>query len=98
MGKNFKQKNEKFKEPRINNELKGNYDVRVVYQDEQGENKSEVMSLYEAKKLSDRLDLDLIEINQFSTPPILKIANYSKWLYEQKKTQKANKQKTSELK
>lgn len=94
MGKNFNKKNN---EPRINDELYGDYNVRVLYP-EGDEFTSNVMSLKEAKQLSNKLELDLIEINPAANPPILKIANYSKYMYDEKKKAKANKQKKTELK
>jgi translation initiation factor IF-3 len=44
------------------------------------------------------MELDLIEINPKSNPPVLKIADYSKYLYELKKQAKARKQNKTELK
>lgn len=73
---------------RINDELRGNYDVRVTGEDIE----SSVMTLNEAKKLAEEMDLDLIEINAYSKPPILKIANYEKLIYELKKAAKKRKQ------
>ena len=84
-------------EPKINNEIKGYASVRVNYELD-GENKSEVMSLYDAKKLSDKMELDLIEINAKSNPPVLKIYNYSKYLYELKKQSKEKNKNKVELK
>lgn len=79
---------------RINDEIR-NYDsVRIV-----GENvESQVMSLYDAKKLAEKMELDLIEINPKSNPPIMRIGNYEKLIYEMKRNAKKNKQKVSELK
>lgn len=90
-------KNNSQPEPRINDELRGNYDVRAIYPD--GENTTtQVMPLTEAKRLANKLELDLIEINPAAFPPLVKIADYSKFLYEEKKKAKANKQKKIELK
>lgn len=106
MSKNFKQKKEKFPEPRINDELRGNYEVRVVYPTNYVESDinykleyaSEVMMLAEAKKLADRLNLDIIEINPTQKPPIFRIDDYDKWLYKEKKREKESKQNKTELK
>lgn len=106
MSKNFKQKKEKFPEPRINDELRGNYEVRVVYPTNYVESDinykleyaSEVMMLAEAKKLADRLNLDIIEINPAQKPPIFRIDDYDKWLYKEKKKEKESKQNKTELK
>ena len=98
MGNKFKNKKDAFPEPRINDELRGNYEVRVIYPIDEEHHNNEVMTLGEAKKLANKLELDLIEINQYQTPPILRIDDYDKWLYKEKKKQKENKQKKTELK
>lgn len=101
MANKFKNKKDTFKEPRINSELKGDYDVRVVYPadiNDRTKYTSEVMSLSRAKDLSDRFDMDLIEINPNIKPPIMRIDEYDKWLYKEKKKAKENKQKPTELK
>lgn len=106
MGNKFNNKKDAFPEPRINDELRGNYEVRVIYPTNYVESDinykleyaNEVMMLSEAKKLANKLELDLIEINQYQTPPILRIDDYDKWLYKEKKKQKENKQKKTELK
>ena len=72
---------------RINNEIR-NYDsVRVVGE----EIESKVVSLEEAKKMSRNLNLDLVEINPKANPPIVKLCNYEKMIYELKKNKKKNK-------
>lgn len=79
---------------RINDELRGNYDVRIV-----GEGiESKVMTLDEAKKIADGMELDLIEINPKVSPPIMRIASYEKLIYELKKNAKKNKQAAKPLK
>lgn len=69
---------------RINDDLMGNYDVRIIGDDIE----SKVVSLNEAKKISENMGLDLIEINGRANPPIMRIANYEKMLYELKKAEK----------
>ena len=98
MRKNTSTTKEKIEEPRINNELYGNYSVRVIYTNDDGETVNKVCELREAKSLANRMELDLIEINPKSNPPVLKIADYSKYLYELKKQAKARKQNKTELK
>ena len=56
------------------------------------------MTLSAAKNLADSIGLDIIEINPSQKPPILRIANYDKWLYNEKKKEKENKQSKVELK
>ena len=75
-------------EYRINDEIDFYGQVRVV-----GENaNNEVMPIDKARKLAESLDLDLVEINSRVTPPIMKVCNYEKMVYELKKTLKKNKQ------
>lgn len=96
MAKN-KNKND-IREPRINDELKGDYIVRIVYVDENGENTNETCPLWKAKNKARSLGLDLIEISPNAKPPVMKIGDYSKYLYELKKQMKAKKQNKTELK
>ena len=79
---------------RINNELHGTYDVRIVGEDIE----SKIISLSEAKKIANDMEMDLIEINSNVNPPIMKIASYEKMLYEMKKAMKKNKQNVKPMK
>jgi len=97
MAKN-KNKNNGIKEPRVNDELKGDYSVRLIYTNENGENVNEICPLWKAKNKARALELDLIEISPTAQPPVLKIGDYSKHLYELKKQAKAKKQNRTELK
>ena len=45
-------------------------------------------SIEEALKKADELELDLVEISPTANPPVCKIIEYKKFLYEQKKRQK----------
>ena len=51
----------------------------------------------QAKKLAEELELDLVEISPKATPPVCKIIDYKKFLYEQKKRDKALKSKTTNI-
>ena len=53
-----------------------------------------VYALRDALKLADELELDLVEISPKADPPVCKIIDYSKFLYQQKKKQKEMKAKT----
>lgn len=97
MAKQFKKK-ESIVEPRINNEIRGYQMVRVVYDDPNGEKFNKVLTLDEAKKKAQRLNLDLVEVNTKIDPPIVRIVNYSKYLYELKKLMKQKQKKSSETK
>jgi translation initiation factor IF-3 len=49
---------------------------------------SSIMSLNSALKLAEQIGLDLVEISPNAEPPVCKIVDYNKFLYEQKKKQK----------
>ena len=54
-----------------------------------GENiEPKVMSLSDALSLADEMELDLVEISPNADPPVCKIVDYQKFLYQQKKKQK----------
>jgi translation initiation factor IF-3 len=53
-----------------------------------------VYALRDALRLADELELDLVEISPKADPPVCKIIDYSKFLYQQKKKQKEMKAKT----
>ena len=67
--------------------------VRVVGD----EIKGEVMSIQDALRLADKLELDLVEISPSADPPVCKIVDYQKFLYQQKKKQKEIKAKTTKI-
>ncbi len=56
-----------------------------------------IFSLREAIKIADDLDLDLVEISPKANPPVCKVIDYQKFLYQQKKKQKEIKAKTSKV-
>ncbi len=47
-----------------------------------------VLSIGEALNLADEMELDLVEISPNADPPVCKIVDYQKFLYQQKKKQK----------
>ena len=53
-----------------------------------------IFALRDALKLAEELELDLVEISPKAEPPVCKIIDYSKFLYQQKKKQKEMKAKT----
>ncbi|WP_288815464.1 translation initiation factor IF-3 [uncultured Alistipes sp.] len=77
---------------RINSEITAP-EVRVV-----GENieQPQVLPLREALRLADEMELDLIEISPKADPPVCRIADYQKFLYQQKK--KAKELKANQVK
>lgn len=85
--KQFQRKNEP--QHRINEMIKAPQ-VRVV-----GEGiENQILPIAEALKLAEEKELDLVEIVPQANPPVCKIIDYSKFLYEQKKKQKEIKAKT----
>ena len=56
-----------------------------------------IMSIQDALKLADRMDLDLVEISPNADPPVCKIIDYQKFLYQQKKKQKEIKAKAAKI-
>lgn len=56
-----------------------------------------IYPLAEAMAKSDELGLDLVEISPKADPPVCKIIDYKKFLYEQKKREKAMKAKASKV-
>lgn len=52
-----------------------------------------IYKLSEALKIADELDLDLVEISPKADPPVCRVIDYQKFLYNQKKKQKEMKAK-----
>lgn len=94
--------NNSFKEPRINREISGYSEVRLIYKehrDRQSENDfNKVVKWGEAVSIAKEKGLDLIEINSKTNPPIIKLEDYSKYLYDLKKQLKQRKKNTTTLK
>ena len=55
---------------------------------------AKITPLEEALKTANQLGLDLVEISPKAEPPVCKIIDYKKFIYDQKKRQKAIKAKT----
>lgn len=67
--------------------------VRLV-----GENiRVDIYSIREALAIAHEQGLDLVEISPAATPPVCKVIDYSKFLYEQKKKQKEIKAKSAKV-
>lgn len=83
-------KKEVFKEQhRINEQIRAK-EIRLVG-DEGIESK--VFPTYQALKMAEERDLDLVEISPNAVPPVCRIIDYSKFLYQLKKRQKEQKAK-----
>lgn len=55
------------------------------------------MSLEQALKIAQEMELDLVEISPKADPPVCKVIEYKKFLYEQKKKAKELKAKQSKV-
>ena len=55
---------------------------------------AKIAPLEEALKTANQLGLDLVEISPNAEPPVCKVIDYKKFIYDQKKRQKAIKAKT----
>ena len=77
---------------RINNEIR-TPKVRLV-----GENVEQgIYDTNYARKLAEELGLDLVEINPNAAPPVCKILDYQKYLYQQKKRAKEMKANSKQI-
>lgn len=86
--------NKKETTERINKQIRGVTDVRIV-----GEGiESRVVNIHEALKIAEDMNLDLVEINPDSKPPVCKIVDYGKLLYERKQKDKLQKQNNKKVK
>jgi len=56
-----------------------------------------VYPLDKAKELANEQELDLVEISPKAKPPVCKIIDYKKFLYEQKKREKSLKSKATKV-
>ncbi|MDD7913413.1 translation initiation factor IF-3 [Polaribacter ponticola] len=78
---------------RINEKIRYVDEVRLV-----GDNiEVGVYPLDKAKELAREQELDLVEISPKAKPPVCKIIDYKKFLYEQKKREKALKSKATKV-
>lgn len=80
-------------EPYAINERIRAKEVRVV-----GDNvENGIYPIQQALKMADEMELDLIEISPTAQPPVCKILDYSKFLYQQKKRLKEQKAKATKV-
>ena len=70
-------------------------EVRVI--DDQG-NPLGVLTIYDALKMAEEKELDLIEVNPKGEPPVCKLIDYNKFLYQQEKKEQKVKSKSTEVK
>ena len=56
-----------------------------------------IYSIHEALKIAEELELDLVEISPNAEPPVCKVLDYQKYLYQQKKKAKEIKAKSTKV-
>ncbi len=66
---------------KINNQIRAK-ELRVI--DNEGNNYG-ILPLDEALALAEKMNLDLLEISPMAVPPVAKLMEYGKFMYEQKK-------------
>ena len=78
---------------RINEQIRGVREVRLV-----GDNVAiGIYPIEKALAMADDQELDLVEISPNAQPPVCKIIDYQKFLYQQKKREKELKAKTVKM-
>ena len=77
---------------RINQKITAT-EVRLVFEGKE----PQVMSISSALALADQQELDLVEISPKAQPPVCKIMDYRKFMYNQKRKQKELKAKQSNI-
>lgn len=81
------------KDPNNINENIRAREVRLV-----GDNVTQgIYPIQEARRIADELELDLVEISPNAEPPVCKILDYQKFLYQQKKKAKEIKAKATKI-
>ena len=58
---------------------------------------NEIHSIKDALRIADEMGLDLVEISPNANPPVCKLMDYKKFLFDQKKKQKEIKAKTTKV-
>lgn len=79
---------------KVNDEIKGYNTVRLIGKDIE----SQEVTLEKAFDIASELGMDLIEINSKCNPPIIRVCQYDKFIYELKKNQKKNKNTATTVK
>ena len=88
----YRPREEKKDAHRINNAIRVP-EVRLV-----GDNvELGVYKLADAMRIAEQLELDLVEISPNAEPPVCKVIDYKKFLYEQKKREKMLKAKSTQI-
>ncbi|MBX3709289.1 MAG: translation initiation factor IF-3 [Gammaproteobacteria bacterium] len=81
------------KKPRVNDEIRS-HEVRVI--DAEGQQLG-VISIHEAKKISEEAGLDLVEVSPEAKPPVCRIMDYGKYKFQMSKRKAAAKKKQKQI-
>ncbi|MCQ2346259.1 MAG: translation initiation factor IF-3 [Paludibacteraceae bacterium] len=78
---------------RINDKIRGVSEVRLV-----GDNVEQGIYTYQqAMHIADEQNLDLVEISPNAEPPVCRIIDYQKFLYQKKRKEKEQKQNSKKI-
>ncbi|MBV9576576.1 MAG: translation initiation factor IF-3 [Gammaproteobacteria bacterium] len=81
------------KKPRVNSEIRS-HEVRLI--DAEGQQLG-VVSIHEAKKISEESGLDLVEVSPEAEPPVCRIMDYGKYKFQMSKRKAAAKKKQKQI-
>jgi translation initiation factor IF-3 len=81
------------KKPRINEEIRVP-EVRLI--DANG-NQLGIVSIHEARKISEESGQDLVEVSPDAKPPVCRVMNFGKFTYQQNKRKAAAKKKQKQI-
>jgi translation initiation factor IF-3 len=74
--------------PRVNNEIRASQ-VRLIRPDEE----HEIVSVERALEIAESFNMDLVEVAPNAKPPVCKVIDFGKFMYEKKKKEKEAKKK-----
>ena len=81
------------KGPRINDEITGT-EVRLI--DHEGE-QAGIVLLVDAKRMAEEADLDIVEVSPTAKPPVCRIMDFGKFVFEEKKKRHDAKKKQKQV-
>lgn len=96
----FRRENTQFFKPKKDYGPRRNEYIRVpeVHVIDQDGNNLGVLKTYEALRLAREAELDLVEVSPNATPPVCRIIDFAKYIYEQKKKERKGRAITKLLK
>jgi translation initiation factor IF-3 len=74
--------------PKVNDEIRASK-VRLILPDDE----HEIVSIDRALEIAERHDMDLVEVAPNAKPPVCKVIDFGKFMYEKKKKEKEAKKK-----